>query len=263
MKKTNTRLDRIIEYKLKELEIRKKELPLSKIKSLIGENKFTKNSFKDSLSNKGRISLIAEIKKASPSLGIIKEDFNHIEIAKNYEKYGASAISVLTDEYFFQGNINFIEDIKKNVDLPILRKDFLFDPYQIYESKAFGADAILLIAGILSKEELRHFLDLAHELEMDCLLETHTYLEIDAANDSSADIIGINNRDLKTFAVDINNFLNLSRFIPKNKIIVCESGIFTRTDTLKVKLAGADAILVGESLMTAKDLKSKIFELMI
>ena len=262
MQNTNTILDQIFENKKKELESRKNELPLEELNKKIEKSSLLKYDFKTNL-KRHKISLIAEIKKASPSLGLIREDFNHITIAKNYQESGADAISVITDNHYFQGDISFIEDIKRKTCLPIIRKDFIFDEYQVYESKAYGADAILLIAGILSREELKNLISLAKSFGMDCLVETHTYLEIEKAIESGAEIIGINNRDLRSFNVDINNFVNLSRFIPKDKIIVCESGIFSRADALRAKHAGANAILVGTSLMISKDIKSKIKELLV
>mgnify|MGYP003967184581 CR=1 FL=1 len=262
MKITNTILDQIIEHKKGELEKRKKEFSIEIIKEKISQSNFFKSSFKESL-KKNKIALIAEIKKVSPSMGLIKDDFDHKKIAKNYFDYGASAISVLTDQKYFQGDIKFIGDIKKIVPLPVLRKDFIFDEYQIYESKANGADAILLIASILTKDELKKLIEIADSLDLDCLVETHSYTEIEIAIEAGAQIIGINNRDLKTFNIDINNFLNLSRFIPDDKIIVCESGIFSRPDVLKAKYANADAVLVGTSLMTCENMENKMMELIV
>ena len=262
MKPTNTILDKIVKNKIKEIELSKKKLPLKEIKKQLDYMKFQKRNFKNSLI-KNKISLVAEIKKASPSLGIIKESVDHIKLAQEYEKAGASAISVLTDKKFFQGELDYINDIKKTTNLPILRKDFIFDEYQIYESKLYGADAILLITSILTKQDLKHLLSAAKKLKLDCLVEVHSYIELETALECGGEIIGINNRDLNTFEVNLNNFVNLSRFIPKEKIAVCESGIFTRADVLKVKNAGANAILVGTSLMTSNNVKKKIMELIV
>jgi len=263
MKTTNTILDKIVEYNIIELELRKKELPLSEIKKQLGKKKIKKRDFKNALKKKNKISLIAEIKKASPSLGVIKDNIDHVELAKEYEKAGASAISVLTDKKFFQGELSYIQDIKDATKLPILRKDFIFDEYQVYESKLCGADAILLITSILTKQDLMHLLKVAKKLNLDCLVETHSYLELETALECNAEFIGINNRDLKTFEVNINNFVNLARFVPKEKILVCESGIFTRSDVMKVKTAGADVILVGTCIMTSNNIQKKIMELIV
>ncbi|MBD3203336.1 indole-3-glycerol phosphate synthase TrpC [Candidatus Woesearchaeota archaeon] len=254
-------LERIVENKKKELKYRKKEFPLEKLKVRI-RKKNNKNFFKSALKRKN-VSLIAELKRKSPSLGLIKQDFDHTKIAQKYEESGADAISVLTDKKFFQGNIEFIEDIKNRINIPILRKDFIIDSYQVYESKAFGADAILLIAAILPLNKLKELKQVADELNLDCLIEVNSYSEIEAAIDAGAEIIGINNRDLKTMEIDINTFENLSRHIPEEIVKVSESGIFSRSDVLKVKLAGADAVLVGTSLMTSKNIEKKIRELKI
>ncbi|MBU0757520.1 MAG: indole-3-glycerol phosphate synthase TrpC [Nanoarchaeota archaeon] len=263
MKKTNTILDKIVEKKLQEIEKRKTVLGLKEIKVLLNNLKSNKRDFKAALKKKHLISLIAEIKKASPSLGLIKEDFNPVLIAKSYEHAGASAISILTEKEFFMGNIETMNKIRRATSIPLLRKDFIIDPYQIYESKLYGADAILLIAGILKKEELEELIAVADILNLDTLVEVYSYQELEIAALCNAEIIGINNRNLKTMEVDINHFLNLSRFVAEEKILVCESGIFSRADVMKVKLAGAHAILVGTSLMTAPDIKNKMMELII
>ncbi len=260
MIKTDSYLDEIMEHKVKELSIKKKEFPLGKIKEKIEEVSFERRDFTKAI-KKNRISLIAEIKKASPSKGIIKEYFNHLKIAKSYEEGGADAISILTDEHFFMGNLKFIKDVKKVVSMPVLRKDFIFDEYQLYESRLYEADAVLLIARLLDEKKLKEFIELSTTLAMVCLIEANSYLDIEKAVDAGAKIIGINNRNLKNFDVDMNNFLNLSRHIPKNTIIVCESGILSKIDVEKARLAGADAILVGTAFMQSKDIKRKISEL--
>ncbi|MBI2556701.1 MAG: indole-3-glycerol phosphate synthase TrpC, partial [Planctomycetes bacterium] len=208
------------------------------------------------------IRIIAEIKKASPSLGIIREDFNPVEIARIYETNGAAAISVLTDEKFFQGSLSYLTGVKKSVNLPVLRKDFIVDPYQIYEARSAGADAILLIAALLSWEEMQRYLDLASELGMECLVEVHSETELKMVLKTNARIIGINNRDLATFKTDLETTLRLKPMIPAEKIVVSESGIKSRVDVEKLMEEGVDAILVGETLMKSDDISAKLRELL-
>jgi len=204
------------------------------------------------------IKIIAEVKKASPSKGIIKKDFNPVEIAKIYEMNGASAISVLTEEKHFHGHIEYLREIKEAVSLPLLRKDFIFDEYQIYESRAAGADALLLIARVLEKKEIERFLDLSHDLGMSCLVEVHDEEELEKVLSTKAKLIGINNRDLKTFKTDIKTTLNLAVKIPKDRIVVSESGINSYNDIDLLKKKGVHVFLVGESLMREKDIGKKL-----
>ncbi len=216
----------------------------------------------DKILKKGnKIKFIAEVKKASPSAGIIREDFNYLNIAKEYEAGGASAISVLTDKEFFKGDLKYLSEIKKTVSLPVLRKDFIIDPYQIYEAKAAGADLVLLIARILTKEQIDTFLALTHKLGMECLVEVHDIDELNTVLETEASIIGINNRNLDTFETNIETTLQLYHLIPEEKIIVSESGIKTRADVLNLEKAGIDAILIGETLMRSQDITQKINEL--
>jgi indole-3-glycerol phosphate synthase len=209
----------------------------------------------------GKIKLIAEIKKASPSKGIIRTDFDHLSIARTYEKEAVNAVSILTEEDFFLGNLDFLSEIKKVITKPILRKDFIFDEYQIYESRANGADAILLIAAILDKKQADEYFQLARELNLSVLFEVHNFKEVDIALSIDSDIIGINNRDLKTLQVDINTTLKLKKEIPSNKILISESGIKTREHVKMLEDAGIDSILVGTAFMEAKDIGKKIKEL--
>ncbi|MDO8131394.1 MAG: indole-3-glycerol phosphate synthase TrpC, partial [Candidatus Brocadiales bacterium] len=203
-----TILDEIYKYKLIEVYENKKRIPLNVIKENIKKSLSTR-SLSAALKSDVNISIIAEIKKASPSLGILRENFNPIEIARIYEANGASAISVLTDEKFFQGSLSYLTKVRSTVRLPVLRKDFIIDPYQIYEARKAGADAILLIAALFSKEELQDFLLLASKLEMDCLVEVHSENELKTVLQTNASIIGINNRDLKTFKTDLETTLRL------------------------------------------------------
>ena len=207
------------------------------------------------------IAIIAEVKKASPSKGLIAEDFDYIEIAKDYEQAGASAISVLTEPYFFQGSNDFLKEISENVSIPILRKDFTIDEYMIYEAKLLGASAILLIVSILDANQLKEYLDLAHELGLSAIVETHDADEIRTAMDAGAGIIGVNNRDLADFTVDINNSINLRRLVSEDIIFISESGIKTKEDVSRLKENNVDAVLIGETLMRSDDKKSLILEL--
>ena len=207
------------------------------------------------------IAIIAEVKKASPSKGLIAEDFDYIEIAKDYEQAGASAISVLTEPYFFQGSNDFLKEISENVSIPILRKDFTIDEYMIYEAKLLGASAILLIVSILDANQLKEYLDLAHELGLSAIVETHDADEIRTAMDAGAGIIGVNNRNLADFTVDINNSINLRRLVNEDIIFISESGIKTKEDVSRLKENNVDAVLIGETLMRSDDKKSLILEL--
>lgn len=262
MIKTNSYLDEIMQYKIREVSIKKHNYPLKKIKEKLKAVSFGKRDFAKAI-KKNRISLIAEIKKASPSRGIIKKYFDHQKIAALYEEGGADALSMLTDEHFFMGDLKFIKDVKKVAKLPVLRKDFIFDEYQLYESRLYEADAVLLIARILDEKRLKEFIEISKSLGMQCLIESNSYQDIEKAVDAGAEIIGINNRNLESFNVDMSNFQNLSRHIPKDIVIVCESGILSRMDVEKARLAGADAILVGTALMQSGNIKEKISELIL
>ena len=204
--------------------------------------------FKEALIN-SNIAVIAEVKKASPSKGVICEDFKPVEIAKTYEKAGANALSVLTEEFYFKGSSGYLKNIRREVSIPILRKDFVISPYQIYEARAIGADAILLIAAILTGTELKLYTGLAHSLGLACLMEAHNGEELEKVLEAGGEIIGINNRDLKTFNVDLSATARLARRVPEGKAIVSESGIKTNSDVAAVKSYGADAVLIGETLM--------------
>lgn len=208
------------------------------------------------------ISLIAEVKKASPSRGILRQNFDLREITKAYEDAGAQALSILTEEDYFLGNISYINEIKNAVTLPILRKDFIFEPYQVYESRLYGADAILLIADLLSKEKLSELMRLSSEVGLEYLVEVHGEKELKKVLDLKAPLIGINNRDLRTLEVDFKTTEKLFTLIPKDRIIVIESGIKTHQDILFLKVLGAHAVLIGETFMAADDIRKKVKELM-
>ena len=217
-----------------------------KTKALNSKNK--NHGFKEALKKSG-LSVISEVKKASPSKGVIAEDFRPVEIAIAYEDAGAAAISCLTEEHYFKGGSKYFADIRAKVDIPMLRKDFIFDEYQIYEAKVLGADAILLIAAILSEEKIKEFYDLAKSLEIDCLVEVHNEKELKKVVACGCDIIGINNRNLKTFDVDLNTTSKLAPLIPYEAVLVSESGMKDENDMKNVKEQGADAVLIGETFM--------------
>ncbi|MBU2103281.1 MAG: indole-3-glycerol phosphate synthase TrpC [Candidatus Omnitrophota bacterium] len=220
-------------------------------------------SFKNALSRPGKMSIIGEVKQASPASGILRKDFSHLAIAATYARYGINAISVLTEEEFFLGKIQYIEEIKKETPLPVLRKDFILDEIQILESRAAGADAVLLIAGILSHEKLTKLYGSAKELGMDALIEVHTEKELTRAITLGADIIGINNRNLNTLQVDLTTTQKLIPFIPSDTIKVSESGIQSLKDVLWLKGLGIQAILVGSAFMKSENIEEKVKELHI
>jgi len=207
------------------------------------------------------VSIIAEVKKASPSRGIIREDFDPLEIAKKYQQAKVQAISVLTERDFFKGDDEYLIRIRQSCVLPILRKDFIIDIWQIYQSRCLGADAILLIVSVLSDEELKKFQIVAEILGMQCLVEVHDRKELERALESGAKIIGINNRNLKTFEVDIRNTEKLINYIPHDRAVVSESGIKTSEDIKYLKSLGVDAVLIGETFMRSSSIKDKVNEL--
>jgi indole-3-glycerol phosphate synthase len=256
-------LDRIVADKRQEVELVKNILPLAEIQRLAAKQ-LPPLDFAASLKGEN-IRLIAEVKKASPSRGLISPDFSPIQVAQEYVAGGAAAISVLTEVKYFMGSLEYLREINNalvNRRLPLLRKDFIFEPYQVYESRAYGADALLLIVAILTPVKLVELLNLSHELGMDCLVETHNALEVEIALQSGAGIIGINNRDLQTLQVDINTTGNLRKLIPAEKIAVSESGIKDHRDILKLREWQIDAVLIGEALMTAPNIVAKIKELL-
>ncbi|MBA7546066.1 Indole-3-glycerol phosphate synthase [subsurface metagenome] len=252
-------LDEIVAAKKNELERRKQKVPLSFLSSKIPGLPSTRN-FEDVLTEPG-IALIAEVKKASPSAGIIRQEFNPLKIAKIYEENNVSAISVLTEEKYFLGNLNLLSRIKKITKIPILQKDFILEKYQIYEARFYGADGILLIAAILSEKKIKDFLGLVHQLGMSAILEVHNDEDLKKVLITEAKIIGINNRNLKTLKVDLGTTLKLREKIPSGKIVVSESGIKDYEDIQLLKKCGIDAILVGESLLQSKNIGKKIREL--
>lgn len=256
-------LKEVIEKKKERLIEKKKQLPLEVLKEKIETLSLSKGLFLKSITKKNELSLIAEIKKASPSKGILRENFSVLEIASIYKEVGASSLSVLTEEDFFMGDLSYIPLIKEKIDLPILRKDFIIEPYQIYESKAFGADAVLLIAEIFSKILLSEFLDLIDNLGLDCLIEVNNEKDLKKVlSIKKTKLIGINNRNLHTLELDFKTTERLFPLIPKDKFVVVESGIKKLQDILFLKILGVNAVLIGEAFMEAEDIKSKVKEIM-
>lgn len=270
MKKFGNKLDEILEDKQAEVE---KLLPLQDKLQFSAQAREDFRSFATALGGglreqdgdegygKGELAVIAEIKKASPSAGTIAADFDPVAIAKAYAEAGANALSILTDEKYFQGHLSYINQIRDEVDLPLLRKDFIIHEVQIYEAIVAGADAILLIVGALEQEELIHLHDIAINYQLDVLVEVHNLEEMERALETDAQIIGINNRNLKTFEVDLHATELLSEEVGPYHILVSESGIYTGEDTQRIQSWGADAILVGEALMRSEDKTLKMAEL--
>jgi len=253
-------LDKIIAQKREEVEQRKKVATITYLQQLIARQK---PALDLAMALKGdHIRLIAEVKQASTSRGMLSPNFNPIELARTYAEGGAAAISVLTEANYFMGSIEHLAAIKEVVGLPLLRKDFIFDFYQIYESRAYGADALLLIVAILSQEQLKELVSLSHSLGLRCLVEVHNEGEVERAVHSEAEIIGINNRDLNTLSIDINMTRRLRPLIPQERIVISESGIRSKRDIEKLGKWGVDAVLVGEALVTAGDVWAKMKELL-
>ena len=218
--------------------------------------------FKKAISRKGRINLIAEVKKASPSAGLIREDFNAAKIAGIYIKNKAAAISVLTEDKYFLGKFAYLDLVSENCPVPVLMKDFIIHEYQIYEGLFYGASAVLLIVAMLTDHQLKDLIKVAHSLGLDCLVEVHDEAEVKRAVSAGAEIIGVNNRNLQSLKVDLNNCLGLIPQIPKGIVIVAESGLKTHEDIRKVQEAGAHAVLIGETFMRSPDIGAKIKEVM-
>ena len=241
-------LDEIVANTKAKVSIAKEKVSLDDLASTIHSKKIVKSKFKASLKDKDQ-AIIAEIKKASPSAGIISENFDPVTKAQEYEAFGASALSILTEEDYFLGSINYLVNVKEVSDLPILRKDFIIDAYQIYESKLIGADCILLIAAILSDEQLQKFTNIADQLGLDYIIEVHDKDELSRVEIFSKAIIGVNNRNLKTFDVDINNSILLRNEFKQDNVFVSESGIKSRKDIDMLKENDINVFLIGESLM--------------
>jgi indole-3-glycerol phosphate synthase len=253
-------LQKIVENKRQEVARQKEILPIGELRQMLADRPPTRD-FEGAIRNRD-CAVIAEVKRSSPSKGRIREDFNPVEIAGIYEDHGASAISILTERKFFEGNAAYVPQIRRAVRLPLLRKDFIVDPYQISETRVLGADALLLIARLLEAGELRDFIGFASELGLAALVEVHDEADLEKAVSSGAGIVGINNRDLATFRTDLDVSVRLARRIPQGIAVVSESGINSRGDVETLMREGIHAVLVGESLMREKDIGKKLRELL-
>lgn len=260
-------LDNIVEASKERIAIRKEHKSLEELLGMIYHNGTVQSfhgrlafSFERAISKKG-MSYICEIKKASPSKGVLVEEFNPIDIALAYHRAGADAISILTEPDYFQGNIEYMAEISNISKLPLLQKDFIIDEYQIYEAKVYGADAILLIAGVLDTKTLERFIKICNELGLSALVETHNEEEIKSAIKGGARVIGVNNRDLRTFEVDLGLSMELRPLVPSYISFVAESGIRNRSDIEMLEEGGVNGVLVGETLMTSMDKKKMLDEL--
>ncbi len=256
-------LNEIVENTKTLLEDIKHSLPLNKLNELAFAQPPAK-SLSQALSG-NNIKLIAEVKKASPSKGIICHNFNPVAIAQAYAASGAAAISVLTETEYFLGSLDYLKEIREALAEdrpPLLMKDFIFDPYQIFQARAYGADCLLLIAAILSPSNMKYLLDLSHDLGMECLVEVHNEKELEAVLASNARIIGINNRDLQTFKTDIKLTMKLKKLIPDDRIVVSESGIGCKEDMYELQSCGVTNFLIGEALVSSQNISIKMRELL-
>lgn len=257
-------LDKIAEHKHQEVALAKSRRSLASLQQGIADLEGQPRGFLRALrasADSGWTTVIAEVKKGSPSKGVIRADFDPLSIAETYQENGATCLSVLTDEKFFMGHLHYLTKIREIVNLPLLRKDFICDPYQIYEARAAGADAILLIAAMLDAVQLSDYNALAGELHLDVLLEVHDEKELETALTTGCELIGINNRNLQTFVTDLATTERLLPLIPSGHFVVAESGISSRADVLRLQKAGARGFLVGESLMREDDVGAKLKEL--
>lgn len=247
-----TILDKIVEQTSEDLIKRKRQIHYSDLHSLEGFEK-KRIDFKSALEKPNQVSVIAEVKKGSPSKGVIREDFDPLDIALRYEEGGASAISVLTDKPFFMGDLEYLSTISKRVQLPLLRKDFIIDPFQIKEARAYGADAVLIIVAITDGGQLNELLAAAKEFELSALVECYDQIDFDRVDFDQVDILGVNNRDLKDFEVDVHRGINLLQQAPKETVLVSESGISTGNDMALLMKEGIHSVLIGEHFMKQSD----------
>lgn len=255
-----TILDEIVSAKRNEIAAAKQEIPPNELRARLPDAPAVRD-FCQPLAAAGKVSLIAEVKKASPSKGVIRQDFDPVAIARQYQQAGADCISVLTDEQFFQGKLDYLSQIRRTVDLPLLRKDFILDSYQLLQARVAGADAVLLIAECLDDCHLRRFVAEAIELGMAALVEFYDQENCERAVDSGSDLLGVNNRDLRTFEVDLDHSLRMREQVPHDVTLVSESGIHTPADVAALRAAGIDAMLVGEHLMSQSDVAAAVAKL--
>ena len=263
-----TILDEIAERTRERIAVQKSNIPEMELRETVKEllsrekeeGKHGGAAFEAALAKDG-MSFICEVKKASPSKGVIAQDFPYLEIAKEYEKAGASAMSILTEPFYFKGSDQYLREIRKKVSIPLLRKDFTVDAYMLYQAKEMGANAVLLICALLSDMELSEYLGLAKELQLAALVEAHDEREVEMALRSDARIIGVNNRNLKDFTVDIQNSVRLRELVPRDRLFVSESGMKTREDIARLEQGGVNAVLIGETLMRSPDKKKMLDEL--
>ncbi|RCS52796.1 indole-3-glycerol phosphate synthase TrpC [Bremerella cremea] len=258
---SSTVLDKIVAKKWEEIAAAKSRCPLADVEAKLADAPQPRD-FLGALAADGPVKLIAEVKKASPSKGLIRPDFHPVAIAKDYEAAGATCISCLTDEHFFQGHLDYLIAIRAEVGLPILRKDFVLDPYQVIEARAAGADAVLLIAECLDDNALKSLHDQICELGMTPLVELYEEENVSRVLDIGAQLVGINNRDLRTFEVDLQHTVRLGQQIPDDRVLVGESGIFTHDDIILLQSNNVDAVLVGESLMRQEDVQTAVKKLL-
>lgn len=254
-------LDRIVQHKREEVAVAKSQYPLAELAARVRDLEDQPRGFARTLeaaADSGWTAVIAEVKKGSPSKGVIRADFDPIAIAEIYQEHGATCLSVLTDQKFFLGHLRYLGLIREQVSLPLLRKDFICDPYQIVEARVAGADAVLLIAAMLTTTELIDFSGRARELGLDVLLEVHDEAELEKALATDCRLIGVNNRNLSTFVTDLATTERLARLLPADRLLVAESGIDDRADIERLKRSGASAFLVGESLMRADDIGARL-----
>jgi len=253
-------LQKIVERTKERVEAQKKVQPPEKVIEIARSGKMCGFPFEDALKSDD-IAFICEIKKASPSKGVIAEDFPYLDIASVYESAGAAAVSVLTEPYYFKGDDRYLREIADVISIPLLRKDFTIDSYMIYEAKTLGASAVLLICSILCKETLAEYIAVAHSLGLSALVETHDENEIAVALDAGARIIGVNNRNLKTFEVDISLSERLKKLVPPDILFVSESGVQSPDDVSKLREMGVNAVLIGEVVMRSADRRQEILRL--
>ncbi|MDI6641000.1 MAG: indole-3-glycerol phosphate synthase TrpC [Elusimicrobiota bacterium] len=253
-------LEDILNSKKEVLEHKKKMLPVEELKNMIEKIQERKN-FKLAISNPNKLCVIGELKKGSPSAGIIRDEFDIVKLAKELESAGVVALSILTEEKYFFGDLYYIPNVGEIVKLPILRKDFIVDEYQIYESSAYGADAVLLISEILSKEQLKDFILVSKTVGLEPVVEFHNESELTKVIESNTEIVAVNNRNLNDFIVDLETTIRLRPKIPDDKIVISESGIKSSQDINRLKEVNINAVLIGETLMRAENIKTKLVEL--